>query len=86
LKIKIKNEKDALALETLHPRKSHKMIKEIEYFLEKRNISNRKLARDVAEWVDIAVSQSHGHPTATADDPSYDTEIGDLDIENDTEN
>jgi hypothetical protein len=82
----MKNEKDALALETLHPRRSLKMIKEIENFLEKRNKSNRKLARDVAEWVDIAVSQSHGHPTADAVDPSYDTEIGDLEIENDVEN
>lgn len=84
--MKIKNEKDALALETLNPRKSLKMIKEIEYFLEKRNKSNRKLARDVAEWVDVAVSQSHGHPTANAVDQPYDTELGDLEIENDAEN
>lgn len=31
---------------------------EVEAFLKKRSKSNRKLARDVAEWVDIAVSSS----------------------------
>ena len=31
------------------------MLKEIDAFLAKRKKSNRKLARDVAEWVDQAV-------------------------------
>ena len=69
----------------MDPLKSREMIKEIENFLKKRNISNRKLARDVAEWVDIAVSQSQDSVTAHSVDPSYDTVSGDLEIENDTE-
>lgn len=70
----------------MDPPKSRQMIKEIERFLKKRNKSNRKLARDVAEWVDIAVSQSHGGVTVNSVDPSCDTGFGDLEIENDTVN
>ena len=62
------------------------MIQEIDNFLKKRNKSNRKLARDVAEWVDLAVSRSHGKETVKSMDPSSRTEFGDLDIENDSEN
>ena len=73
-------------MEALDPHKSREMIKEIEDFLKKRYKSNRKLARDVAEWVDLAVNRSHGSENANSIDPSNDTEYGDLEIENDNEN
>jgi hypothetical protein len=36
----------------LDAKKSAELLKEIDLFLLKRNKSNRKLARDVADWVD----------------------------------
>lgn len=65
--------------------KSREMIKEIENFCKKRNKSNRKLARDVAEWVDMAVNKSQKNETAKSIEsyPSSHTEFGDLEIEND---
>ena len=73
-------------MEALDPHKSREMIKEIEDFLKKRYKSNRKLARDVAEWVDLAVNRSQGSENANSINPSNDTECGDLEIENDIEN
>ena len=43
---------------TLDPKKSRELLQEIENFIIKRNKSNKKLARDVAEWVDKAVQMS----------------------------
>lgn len=36
-------------------KKSSELFREIDAFVSKRKKSNRKLARDVAEWVDQAV-------------------------------
>lgn len=79
---------DALALDSLDSMKSHEMTKEIENFCKKRNKSNRKLARDVAEWVDMAVNSSqstHRNETANSieSNSSSFAEFGDLEIEND---
>ena len=72
-------------MDTLDSIKSQEMIKEIESFCKKRNKSNRKLARDVAEWVDMAVNSSHGNETTKPIEsyPTSHTEFGDLEIEND---
>ena len=46
---------DALCLSSLDSKKSSELFREIDAFVSKRKKSNRKLARDVAEWVDQAV-------------------------------
>lgn len=46
-------------MEPFDSQKSNEIIKDIELFIKIRNKSNRKLARDVAEWVDVALTASH---------------------------
>ena len=71
-------------MDTLDSIKSREMIKEIENFCKKRNKSNRKLARDVAEWVDMAVNSSQNKTAKSIESySSSHTEFGDLEIEND---
>ena len=50
--------KDASDLLIYDKNKALEIEREVDAFLKKRSKSNRKLARDVAEWVDLAVSSS----------------------------
>jgi hypothetical protein len=58
-------------------------MKDIELFIKIRNKSNRKLARDVAVWVDVALSASHTKNENTAGDDQLLAAGEDLEVEND---
>ena len=54
-------QQDAIILEPLDSQKSQEIMKDVESFVKIRNKSNRKLARDVAEWVDVAMTASQNN-------------------------
>ena len=59
------------------------MLKEIDAFLAKRKKSNRKLARDVAEWVDQAVRIAAENTRKSKVRNSADLEVEDDDDDED---
>lgn len=62
----------------LDTKKSSELLKEIDLFLSKRNRSNRKLARDVADWVDQAMqisSENKEKEKLKSDSTGADTDI-----------
>lgn len=58
-------------------------MKDIDLFLKIRNKSNRKLARDVAEWVDVALSASQPKNESTQGHDQLLASGEDLEIDND---
>jgi hypothetical protein len=74
---------DAVILETFDTQKSNEIMKDIELFIKIRNKSNRKLARDVAEWVDVALSASHPKNEDTSDRRQLLAAGEDLEVDND---
>ena len=54
---------DAIELQTMDPIKATQLLKEIDAFCVKRQKSNRKLAKDVAAWVETAM-QIHQSTTS----------------------
>jgi hypothetical protein len=56
--------KDAASLENFDCAKAAMLRKEVEVFKSKRALQNRKLARDVADWVDQAMKISEDRKIA----------------------
>ena len=71
---------DAIELQSLDQPKATQLIKEIDAFLLKRQKSNRKLARDVAEWVETAM-QIHQNCKDTKRNDNLDCEDLDVDVD-----
>jgi hypothetical protein len=74
---------DALSLEIFDTQKSNEIMKDVESFIKIRNKSNRKLARDVAEWVDVALSASHTKNENTTGHDQLLAAGEDLEVDND---